>query len=94
MGRLVLEGHPRKATTIDDVLIGGAIPAAGTFSSLSSPAVTLTGGTVDNTPVGGTTPVAGAFTTLSANSTFTAVHINAVSHENQVICHDDEILFV
>ena len=43
----------------------------------------IRGGSIDDTPIGATTPSTGSFTSL-----------NAVSHEDQVICHEDEIVFV
>ena len=99
-GNITFEGQRRDATAIDNVPIGQETPAVGAFTTLSGTAAVITGGTVDGTPIGGTTPAAAAVTTLSASgattfeSTITAIHINAVSHEDQVICHEDEIIFV
>ena len=47
--------------TIDNSVIGGTTPAAGTFTSLSA-------STVDGAVIGGTTPVAGTFTDLGADN--------------------------
>lgn len=51
--------------TIDDSVIGGVTPAAGTFTSLSS-----TSGALNGT-IGGTTPAAGAFTTVASSGQYT-----------------------
>jgi len=50
--------------TIDDTVIGGTTPAAGTFTSLVSATADINGGTIDGTVIGGSTPAAGTFTAL------------------------------
>ena len=66
-------------STIDGIVIGGATPAAGSFTTLSatngltvtsgqtfnSDTVDIDGGAIDGTVIGGTTPAAGNFTTGS-----------------------------
>ena len=47
--------------TIDGAVIGGAVPAAGTFTTLIG-----TAGTIDGATIGGVTPGTGTFTTLNA----------------------------
>jgi hypothetical protein len=54
--------------TIDGAVIGGTVPAAGTFTTLTSSSVTFTGGTINGTPIGQSTPAAGAFLGLNATS--------------------------
>lgn len=54
--------------TIDGTTIGASVPAAGTFSTLSSSGAAITGGSVNGTTVGASSPSTGAFTTLSANN--------------------------
>ena len=65
-------------STINNTVIGGTTPAAGTFTTILASgnvvlgsSVTIAGGTINNTPVGNTTPSTGAFTTLSASSGIT-----------------------
>ena len=63
--------------TVDNTVIGGTTPAAGTFSSLTATTAAInggtitggaiTGGTINNTSIGATTRNTGAFTTLDAN---------------------------
>lgn len=50
--------------------IGGTTPAAGTFTTLTSSAAAITGGTIDGTVIGGTTPAATTGTTITANTQF------------------------
>ena len=56
--------------SIDSVNITNSIirSSIGTFTSLTSPSVGLTGGLIDNIGIGRATPLDGAFTTLSATS--------------------------
>ena len=53
--------------TIDDTVIGGTTPAAGTFSSLTATTADINGGTIDGTVIGGTSAADGDFTTLAAS---------------------------
>jgi hypothetical protein len=62
-------------STLNNSVIGGLTPAAGTFSTLLvnstavfSGAVTISSGTINGTQIGNTTASSGAFTTLSATS--------------------------
>ena len=50
--------------TIDNTVIGGTTPAAGTFTSLVSATADINGGTVDNVAIGATTASTGVFTSL------------------------------
>lgn len=52
--------------TINNTVIGGTTPAAGTFTSL-----TATGGSINNATIGASTPSTGAFTTLNASGVVT-----------------------
>ena len=60
------------ASTINNSVIGGSTPAAGTFTNLTANTnVTLapsTTGTINNVTIGNTTPVAGTFTDLTATT--------------------------
>ena len=65
-------------STINSTPIGATTPSTGSFTTLSSPNVNITGGSIsgvsititalNNTPVGNITPSTGAFTSLSATS--------------------------
>ena len=57
--------------TIDGTVIGGATPAAGTFTTLSASSFDINGGTIDGVTIGGAVPGAGSFTTLSATGSVT-----------------------
>ena len=50
--------------TIDDTVIGGSTPAAGTFTSVVATTADINGGTIDGSTIGGTTPAAADFTTM------------------------------
>ena len=50
--------------TIDNAIIGGTTPAAGTFTSLVATTADINGGTVDGTVIGGSTPAAGTFAAI------------------------------
>ena len=54
--------------TIDNAVIGGSTPAAGTFTSLVATTADINAGTIDNTVIGGTTPAAGTFTTVAGTT--------------------------
>lgn len=56
--------------TIDSVTLTNSIirSAIGTFTSLTSPSVSFTGGLIDGVPIGTASPAAGVFTTLAASS--------------------------
>lgn len=60
--------------TIDNAVIGGTTPAAGTFATLSVtgsatlPSVTISGGSITGTPISGST---GVFTTLTTSGKLT-----------------------
>lgn len=60
------------ASTINNSIIGGTTPAAGTFTALTANTnVTLapsTTGTINNVTIGNSTPVAGTFTNLTATT--------------------------
>src|SRR6056300_1181397 len=66
IGSITLSGG-----TIDDTVIGGTTPAAGTFTTLTATTVDLNGGAIDGTTIGGTTAAAGSFTTLGASGNAT-----------------------
>lgn len=51
--------------TIDNIPIGSITPSTGTFSTLTSANVSLTGGTINGTVIGGVTPAAGSFTSVT-----------------------------
>lgn len=63
--------------SIDNTVIGGTTPVAGSFTTLSTSGqatlatADINGGTIDNATVGATTPSTGAFTTLSASTGIT-----------------------
>jgi fibronectin-binding autotransporter adhesin len=57
--------------TIDDTVIGGTTPAAGTFTSLTATTVDLNGGNIDGTIIGATTAAAADFTTMDASGNAT-----------------------
>jgi len=73
--------------TADAVVIGGATPAAGTFTSLNATGggaltgtwsnlgsvttIDINGGTIDGAVIGGSSAAAGSFTTISASGTIT-----------------------
>jgi hypothetical protein len=70
MGHLSVFGQltaaPSTLGSINNTTIGGGgVPAAGTFTNLTSPSVSLTGGTIDNTVIGATTPAATSVTSLN-----------------------------
>jgi hypothetical protein len=85
-GSLWVTGNSTLATvtigggTIDNTVIGGTTPAAGTFTTVNATTgtftnllsgnVTITGGTIDGTAIGATTPAGGRFTSLEAVSSF------------------------
>ena len=52
--------------TIDGTTIGATTAAAGTFTSVTAPSVTITGGTINGTTIGATTAAAGTFTNITA----------------------------
>ena len=54
--------------TIDNAVIGGSTPAAGTFTSLVATTADINAGTIDNTVIGGTTPAAGTFTAVAGTT--------------------------
>ena len=66
IGSITLSGG-----TIDNTVIGGTTPAAGTFTTLTATTVDLNGGAIDGTTIGGTTAAAGSFTTLGASGNAT-----------------------
>ncbi len=66
---------------LDNVVIGGTTPAAGTFTSLVSATADINGGTADNVAIGSTTPATGAFTSLVA----TTADINGGTADNVAI---------
>lgn len=49
---------------------------------------TIIGGTIDDAVIGGNTPTVGNFTNLDI-----ADDVNAISHNDAVVCHNDEIVF-
>ena len=57
--------------TIDDTVIGGTTPAAGTFTTLTATTVDLNGGNIDGTVIGATTAAAADFTTMDASGNAT-----------------------
>lgn len=60
-------------TSIDNTIIGGTTPAAGTFTTLTATgALTASSGTINGTSVGATTASSGRFTTLTATGALTA----------------------
>ena len=54
--------------TIDNAVIGGSTPAAGTFTSLVATTADINAGTIDNTVIGGTTPAAGTFLAVAGTT--------------------------
>ncbi len=54
--------------TIDNTVIGGTTPAAGTFTSLVSATADINGGTIDGTVIGGSTPAAGTFAAVAGTT--------------------------
>jgi hypothetical protein len=66
IGSITLSGG-----TIDNTVIGGTTPAAGTFTSMTATTADINGGTIDGTTIGGTTAAAGSFTTLGASGAVT-----------------------
>jgi len=57
---------------IDGTTIGGASPAAGTFTGITATTADINGGTIDGTIIGGSTPAAGSFNglTITGSTTF------------------------
>jgi len=78
---------------VDDAVIGGTTPAAGTFTSLIAATADLNGGTIDDAAIGGTTPSTGAFTNITASgtsdltgtTTITSADIDSGAMDNTVI---------
>ena len=66
IGSITLSGG-----TIDDTVIGGTTPNAGTFTTLTATTVDLNGGAIDGTIIGATTPAAADFTTMDASGNAT-----------------------
>jgi len=66
IGSITLSGG-----TIDDTVIGGTTPNAGTFTTLTATTVDLNGGAIDGTIIGATTPAAADFTTMDASGNVT-----------------------
>lgn len=77
-------------STIDSTIIGGSVPAVGTFSQLNSGNVNITGGSIsgvniqitalNNTPIGNLAPSTGNFTTLGATDlTVTNTIVGSIS---------------
>ena len=54
--------------TIDNSVIGGTTPAAGTFTSLVATTADINGGTIDGTVIGGSTPAAGTFAAVAGTT--------------------------
>jgi hypothetical protein len=73
--------------TIDNTVIGGTTPVAGSFTTLSTSGqatlatADINGGTIDNATIGGTTAAAGTFSSLVA----TTADINAGTIDNTAI---------
>ena len=65
---LVADTADINAGTIDNAVIGGATPAAGTFTVVNASSADIDSGTIDNAVIGGTTPAAGTFTALGATN--------------------------
>jgi len=57
--------------TIDNAVIGGSTPAAGTFTTMTATTVDINGGAIDGTTIGGTTAAAADFTTMDASGNAT-----------------------
>ena len=79
---LVADTADINAGTIDNAVIGGATPAAGTFTVVNASSADIDSGTIDNAVIGGTTPAAGTFTALGATNvtvTGSASSIGAVA---------------
>lgn len=55
--------------SIDATVIGGATPAAGTFTNLVATTVDLNGGALDGATIGANSAAAGTFTNLTASGT-------------------------
>jgi hypothetical protein len=85
--------------TIDDTVIGGTTPAAGTFTSVTATTADIDGGTIDGATIGATTASTGDFTnitasgtlavtgtsTLTGTATITSADINSGAVDNTVI---------
>ncbi|MDB4312160.1 hypothetical protein N9937_01895 [bacterium] len=54
--------------TIDNTIIGGTTPAAGTFTSATATTADINGGTADDVTIGATTPAPATFTTSTSDS--------------------------
>ena len=59
--------------TIDGTPIGGAVPAAGAFTSLAATTADINGGTIDGAAIGSSSPSSAAFTTVSASGQITSM---------------------
>ena len=86
--------HTGSATgTGDNIVIGNATPAAGTFTTLNAntslvaATADINGGSIDGATVGAATPSTGAFTTLAASTSLTAAtaDINGGTIDGSVI---------
>ena len=53
---------------LDNVVIGGTTPAAGTFTSLVATTADVNGGTIDGAVIGGSTPAAGTFAAVAGTT--------------------------
>jgi hypothetical protein len=75
-----INGGTIDGAAINGTTIGATTAAAGTFTSVTAPSVTITGGTINGTTIGATTAAAGTFTSVTAPSvTITGGTINGTS---------------
>ena len=68
-GTSVFAGVDINGGSIDATVIGGATPAAGTFTNLVATTVDLNGGALDGATIGANSAAAGTFTNLTASGT-------------------------
>ena len=75
-----INGGTIDGAAINGTTIGATTAAAGTFTSVTAPSVTITGGTINGTSIGATTAAAGTFTSVTAPSvTITGGTINGTT---------------
>ena len=68
-GTSTFSGVDINGGAIDATVIGGATPAAGTFTNLVASTVDLNGGALDGATIGANSAAAGTFTNLTASGT-------------------------
>ena len=84
IGSITLSGG-----TVDNTVIGGSTPAAGTFTTMTATTVDINGGAIDGTAIGGTTAAAADFTTMDASGNATVGGTRSEEHTSELQSHSD-----